>query len=122
MSGTLDLSELVLSLLFSDAVDGETALGVVDEAEVLAGLLDGDDVHEAGWVGGIGAHFAVDLDQALHDDRRDLAASERILQAVAQEDVEGQGLAELVRARRGAGSLEYNSEHYCAQKIGEVRT
>ena len=30
----LDLAELVLSLLASDAVDGETALGVVDEAEV----------------------------------------------------------------------------------------
>ncbi|KAL8413650.1 hypothetical protein RB594_005060 [Gaeumannomyces avenae] len=45
---TLDLAELVLGLLGLDAVDGEAALGVVDETEVLAGLLDRDDVHEAG--------------------------------------------------------------------------
>ena len=60
---------------------------------------------EASGEGGVGPDLAIDLDQALHDDRRDLTASERILQAVAQEDVEGQGLAELVRARRGAGRL-----------------
>ena len=79
---SLDLAQLVLCLLFSDAVDGETALGVVDEAEVLASLLDGDDVHEAGWVGRIGADFAIDLDQALHDNRLGLAAIEGVLQAV----------------------------------------
>ncbi|KAI7224019.1 hypothetical protein KC333_g207 [Hortaea werneckii] len=47
---TLDLAELVACLLFGDTVDGETALGVVDKAEVLASLLDGDHVHETGWV------------------------------------------------------------------------
>lgn len=51
---TLNLAELVLGLLSLDTVDGETALGVVDETEVLAGLLDGDHVHEAGGVGGVG--------------------------------------------------------------------
>ena len=79
---SLDLAQLVLGLLGGDAVDGEAALGVVDEAEVLARLLDGDDVHEAGWVGGIGADFAVDLDQALHDNRLGLARVEGVLQAV----------------------------------------
>ncbi len=78
----LDLAELVLCLLFGDAVDGEAALGVVDEAEVLARLLDADDVHEAGWVGGIGAHFAVDLDEALHHDRFGFAGVEGVLEAV----------------------------------------
>lgn len=81
---SLDLAQLVLCLLFSDAVDGESALGVVDEAEVLASLLDGDDVHEAGWVGRIGADFAIDLDQALHDNRLGLAAIEGVLQAVSR--------------------------------------
>jgi hypothetical protein len=37
---TLDFSKLVLSLLSGDAVDSETALGVVDKTEVLASLLD----------------------------------------------------------------------------------
>ena len=40
----LDLKEFVGSLLRGDAVDGETALDIVEEAEVLAGLLDRDNV------------------------------------------------------------------------------
>ena len=76
----LDFAKLVFRLFSGDAVDGEAALGVVDEAEVFASLLDANDVHEAGRIGGVGAHFAVDLDQALHDDRLDLAAVESILQ------------------------------------------
>lgn len=78
----LDLAELVLGLLASDAVDGETALGVVDEAEVLASLLDGDNVHEASRVGRVGADLAVDLDEALHDDGLHLATVEGVLQTV----------------------------------------
>lgn len=79
---SLDLAELVLCLLLCDAVDGKTALGVVHKAEVLAGFLDGYDIHEAGWVGWVGADFAIDFDQALHDNLLDLAAVECILQPV----------------------------------------
>ena len=39
-----DLEELVGSLLRGDAVDGEAALDVVEETEVLARLLDRDDI------------------------------------------------------------------------------
>lgn len=79
---TLNLAELVLGLLSLDTVDGETALGVVDETEVLAGLLNGDDVHEAGGVGGVGADLAVDLDETLHQDGLDLATVEGVLQTI----------------------------------------
>jgi hypothetical protein len=41
-----DLEELVGSLLLGDAVDGEATLDIVEETEVLAGLLDGDNVYE----------------------------------------------------------------------------
>jgi len=78
----LDLAELVLGLLASDAVDGETALGVVDKAEVLASLLDGDNIHEAGRVGGVSADLAIDLDEALHDNGLHLATVEGVLQTV----------------------------------------
>lgn len=77
---TLDLAELVFSLLGLDTVDGETALGVVDETEVLAGLLNRDDVHEAGGEGGVGADLAIDLDKTLHQDGLDLTAVESVLQ------------------------------------------
>ena len=108
----LDLAELVLGLLGLDAVDREAALGIVDEAEVLAGLLDGDDVHEAGRVGGVGADLAINLDQALHQDRLDLAAIEGVLEAVAEEDRKREALAKLVRARRRARCV-------CARKLVE---
>ena len=39
-----DLEELVVGLLGCDAVDGETALNIIKEAEVFAGLFDGDDI------------------------------------------------------------------------------
>lgn len=106
---SLDLAELVLGLLGLDAVDGVAALGVVDEAEVLARLVDGDDVHEARRVRHVGAHLAVHLDQALHQDRLGLAVVQRVLQTVADEDDERHAVALLVRTRRrlrGVGTRE----------------
>ena len=78
--GNAALAKLdALNLLSGDAVDGETALGIVDQAEVLAGLLDGDDIHETGGEGGIGADLAVDLDEALLDDGLDLVTVKSVL-------------------------------------------
>lgn len=113
---TLDLSELVLGLLAGDAVDGEATLGVVDETEVLAGLLNADDVHEASWVGGVGADLAVDLDQALHDNGLGLTSVERILEAVADEDDEGHAVAELV----GTGGCPVKSVLVCEKTLPNV--
>lgn len=101
-----DLAELVLSLLVLDAVNGEAALGVVDQAEVLAGLLDGDDVHEASGVGHVGADLVVDLDQALLQDGLGLAVVQGVLETVAQEDDERQALAGLVGTGRRLGGVD----------------
>lgn len=118
----LDLAELVLGLLSLDAVDGETALRVVDEAEVLASLLDGDDIHESGGVGGVGADLSVDLDEALHHDGLGLACVESILQAVTDEDDQRHAVAELVRtggwARRvGTGQFVQEPVRWRAQAL-----
>jgi hypothetical protein len=102
---TLDLAQLVLGLLGLDSVDSESTLGIVDETEVLASLLDGDDVHEARGVGGIGADLAVDLDKSLHQDGLDLAVVESILESVSDEDDQGHAVAELVRTGRRLGSV-----------------
>jgi len=45
---TFYLAQLVLGLLGGDAVDGETTLGIIQQTEVLVGLLDVDNVHETG--------------------------------------------------------------------------
>jgi hypothetical protein len=79
---TLHLPQLVLGLLVRNAVDREATLGIVHEPEVLARLLDPDHVHEAGRVGDVGAHFAVDFDEALHHDRFRFARVEGVLQTV----------------------------------------
>ncbi len=78
----LDLAQFVFCLLGGDAVDGEAAFCVVDEAEVLSCLLNRDDVHETGGVSGVGAHFAIDFNEALHDDGFGLAGIEGVLEAV----------------------------------------
>jgi len=92
----LHLAELVGSLLRADAVDGHASLGVVEDAEVLVGLLDGDDVHEAGWVAHVGAHLSVNLHHALHEDGLGLTSGEGVLQAVTQDQDEWQALPGLM--------------------------
>lgn len=103
---SLDLAQLVLGLLGLDAVDGEAALGVVDQTEVLASLLDGDDVHETGGVGRVGADLVVDLDETLHQDGLGLAVVKRVLEAVAQEDDEGKTFSLLVGTGRRLGGVD----------------
>lgn len=39
-----DFAEFVFGFFGGDAVDGETAFGVVDETEVFAGFFNGDDI------------------------------------------------------------------------------
>lgn len=102
---SLDLAELVLGLLSLDTVDGEATLGVVDETEVLAGLLDTDDVHETSGVGRVSADLAVDLDQTLHHDGLGLTAVQGVLETVADEDDQGEAVPELVRTGGGLGSI-----------------
>jgi hypothetical protein len=102
---TLDLAELELSLLGLDAVDGETALGVVNQTEVLAGLLEGDDVHESSGEGAVGADLAVNLDQTLHEDSLDLTTVQGVLETVADEDDQRQTVAQLVRTGGCLGSV-----------------
>lgn len=102
---SLDLGELVLSLLGLDTVDGEAALGVVDETEVLASLLNGDDVHEASGEGDVGSDLVVDLDETLHHDGLGLTVVEGISQSVSNENDERKALASLVGTSAGLGSI-----------------
>jgi len=62
-----DLQQLVGGFLGGDPVNGETALDVVEEAEVFARFLDRDDIHETGGVCGICANLAVNFDESLSD-------------------------------------------------------
>jgi len=102
---SLDLSKLVFCLLGLDSVDSEATLGIVDQAEVLASLLDADDIHEASWVGGISADLAINLDQALHNNCFGLARVEGILQTVSDEDDKRHAVSQFVRTGGRTGSI-----------------
>lgn len=52
--------------------------------------------HESSRVGDVGADLAVDLDEPLHADLLHLIPSQGVLEAVPQEDDEGQALPQLV--------------------------
>jgi len=94
----LDSAELVAGLLGGDSVDDESALGVVDQTEVLVGLVQSDDVHVSGWVFDIGSHFAVDLDHAAHHDLLALVSAKSVVESVSDEDGQWKALSELVWA------------------------
>jgi len=79
-----DLAELVLGLLGSDPVHGEPSLHVVDDAEVLAGLLNLDNIHKSGGELGISAGLAINLDEPLLEDSLDLLGVEGVLQTVPE--------------------------------------
>ncbi len=105
-------AQLESELLISDAVKGEATLGVVDQAElVVVGLalgLDLDGVHEASRVVGVGANLAVNVHVLLHTDDLGLLAGQSVLQAVAEDEVQGQALTQLVGALGRAGGLFIN--------------
>lgn len=65
--------------------------------------------HKSSRVGDVGADLAVNLDEPLHADLLHLISSQSVLEAVPQEDDEGQALPQLVgtggrtRSLRGRG-------------------
>lgn len=47
--GLPDLAQLVHGLLGGDSVNGESSLDIIDDTEVLSGLLDLDNIHKSSW-------------------------------------------------------------------------
>lgn len=90
---SLHLAEFVLCLGLLDTVDSETALGVVDQTEVLASLLNRDDIHETRWIGDISSDLAINLDETLHQNSSGLTVVERVLEAVSKENDQGETVA-----------------------------
>jgi hypothetical protein len=92
----LHSAELVGSFLGGDSVDDESAFGVVDQSEVLVGLLNRDDVHETGWVFHVGSYFLVDLDHSVHHDLLALVSGKGVVESISDEDGQWKALSELV--------------------------
>lgn len=69
-------AQLVLGFLRQNFQHRETAFDVVEQAKVFVGFRDLHNVHEAAREGGVGANFAVDFHQALHENLCALTTSQ----------------------------------------------
>ena len=83
---SLDLAQLVFGFALVNSVDGESALDIVHKTEMLAGLIDRDDVHVTRWVCVVCSNLAVDFDQSLHQNLGDFSAGQSIFESVSKED------------------------------------
>ena len=102
-----DLAELEACLLGIDAVGLETTLDVVEDTEVLAGFVDGNNILESKRESVVSSNSVVNLDIAtlVPADFEGLLAGEGILQSVAEENCERNALTELMGSCRWTGSV-----------------
>ncbi len=94
----LDSAEFELGFLLVDLVSLESALHVVKNSEVLAGFLNGDDVHHAEGIPVVSSDFAVDFDETLlvvHNLNNFLSA-QSVLQSASKEHRHRDALSKFV--------------------------
>jgi len=77
-----NFAKLVLGLGCGNPVDSESAFSVVDDSEVLASLLDLDNVHESSWVLMVGSDPTVNLNVTVLKDVLYLLQSHGVPQTV----------------------------------------
>jgi len=86
----------------------EATLDVVEDAEVLAGLVDGHDVHKSEGESVISTDSVVNLNVVVlvSADLHGFHSVESVLQSLAEESGEGEALTELVGTSRWTGSID----------------
>lgn len=103
-----NLAELEACLLGVDAVSLETTLDVVEDTEVLASFVEGNNILETKREAVISSNSVVNLDIAtlVPADLERFLAGERILQSVAEENSKGNAFTELVGSCGWTGSVD----------------
>jgi len=97
---SFDFADLDSSFTGIDAVSLEAALGVVKDAEVLAGLLNGQDVHQTARVTVISPNFVVNLNVRVFvsADLESLNSCEGVLQPQLEDHVQWNAMPHFVGA------------------------
>lgn len=97
---SLDLAEFEAGLFRVNAMRLEASLDVVKNAEVLVGLLDGNDVLEPKWVTWVSPNSVVNLDIGIFvpADFKALLARESVLESVAEKHRKWNAFTQLVGA------------------------
>ncbi len=95
---SLDSAEFEFGLAGGDLGQSEATLAVVEESVAGLSFEEGDDVHEADGELVVLSDFAVHGDVAVlcEDDHLGFSAGEGEFQFISEEDVEGDGLSQLV--------------------------
>lgn len=103
-----NLAELESGFLLADLDCLEAALHVVEDAEVLAGLVDGHDVKEAERETMVSPDSVVNLYVVVlvSADLHRFLSVEGVLQPLTEESGQGEALAELVGTSRRTGSID----------------
>jgi len=101
---SLDSAKFESSFLSIDSDRLETTLHVVENAEVLSSLGEGNDIHAAEWEPWIATNFVVNLDIAIlvSADFDALLAGEGVLQSIAEQDCHRDALSQLMGSCRWA--------------------
>jgi len=103
--GGFDLAKLVFGLLGRDLLNDKSSLNVEQKSVVsVSDLIDGNNIHESSREFGISSNLAIDFDQSLLEDGKNLSLGESESQSVSQEDDKRQTLSGLVGSSRGFGS------------------
>jgi len=102
-----NLAEFQRRFLFLDADCLVAALNVVEDAEVFARLVDGDNVHETKGEAVVTPDFVVDLDVValVTADLKRFHAVEGVLQPLTEKGSQGQALSQLVGSSRRTGGV-----------------
>merc|ERR1719189_2679636 len=96
-----DAAELVARFLLLNFVQGKTAFGVVQKAEILLRFVDRDDILEPSRIEHVRPNLAIHLDESLHNNHLNLSVGQGILETLPEHDNEGQALTCLVWAWGG---------------------
>ena len=115
---SLNFAELEARLFSIDAHWLEAPLDIVQNAEVLAGFWDCDNISKAKWVAWVSSNFVVnfDISVSVAADFDRVLAGERVFQSVLQKHGQGNALSEFVGSRRWAGCI--NSLQFFQTPVG----
>lgn len=102
-----DLAEFEFSFLGVHSVWLEFSLDVIEDSEVLVGLLDADNIHGSEWESWVSSDLAVNLDHTflILDDLGGFHVGHSVLQSLLEENVERDALSGLVWTSRWLGSV-----------------
>ena len=105
---SLDGAELERGLLGVNLVSLVATLGVVEDSEVLSGLLNGNNVHDAEGESGVSSDFVVNLDQSflILNDLYGLLTAEGVPESVSEEHTEGNAFSSLVGTSASSGGVD----------------